>query len=84
MWLKERWRREITLENPRNTRLRQGYQITKITKMVKIKVETIASIFLNPSFMMSRSRKTSRTVTRMATIIGIPKSRLSAMAEPST
>ena len=29
MWLEERWRREITLEDSRNTRLRQGYQIDK-------------------------------------------------------
>ena len=57
---------------------------TKIKRIVKINVDTIASIFLNPSFIIPRSKNTSRTVMKIAPMIGIPNKRFKAMADPST
>ena len=44
----------------------------------------MASIFLKPNFINNNKRNTSKTVKRIATIIGILNKRFKAIAEPKT
>ncbi|COT21701.1 Uncharacterised protein [Streptococcus pneumoniae] len=55
-----------------------------MAKTVNISVPTMASIFLNPNFIINNSKNTSHTVIKAPTINGILKSKLSEIALPIT
>ncbi len=74
--------------NPRATSAKSGREMMisnrKHAPIVAISVTTIASSIRYPRCWSTRMSSTSAAVMTIPSVIGIPKSRLSAMAEPMT